>query len=280
MFKLDNDFLISLGLGALPAEDKNKLLAHTYETLEMRVGMKLAEQMTDSQLDEFQQYIDRSDEQGALKWLETNFPNYKQVVAEELENLRQEIKTTAPQILASVGLPPPLENSVNPLTEQPPAQFTAQPQPSVYPQQAQQSFVQPVPQQQAVQPLAQEWQMPPQPVQQQYSQPEPVQQIINSNYTNPVQQPVQQFAQSTTSYQPPAMPQYSVHPVQSVPTSQQNYPVQNPIYTAPVTATTPTNVDYSVNSTTNPYLQQPGFTAQTSNLVQPQVPQDPTSGVQ
>jgi hypothetical protein len=101
MFKLDNQLLVDLGLGSLPADEKNRMLAHIYETLEMRVGMKLAEQMTDAQLDEFEGFIDRNDEAGALKWLETNFPNYKQVVADELEKLKAEIKTSAPQILAA-----------------------------------------------------------------------------------------------------------------------------------------------------------------------------------
>src|SRR4029079_10095410 len=81
------------------AAEKNKMLAHIYETLELRVGMKLAEQMTDAQLDEFEKYIDANDEAGALKWLETNFPNYKDVVADELEKLKTEIKGQAPQIL-------------------------------------------------------------------------------------------------------------------------------------------------------------------------------------
>lgn len=101
MFKLDNALLEELGLGALPADEKNKMLAHIYETLEMRVGMRLAEQMTNEQLDEFESFIDRNDEAGALKWLETNFPNYKQVVAEELDKLKAEIKQAAPQIVAA-----------------------------------------------------------------------------------------------------------------------------------------------------------------------------------
>jgi hypothetical protein len=67
----------------------------------MRVGMKLAEQMTNEQLDEFESYIDRQDEAGALKWLETNFPNYKDVVASQLELLKAEIKSAAPQIVAA-----------------------------------------------------------------------------------------------------------------------------------------------------------------------------------
>lgn len=103
MFKLDDNLLKELGLGDLPVAEKNKMLAHIYETLEMRVGMKLAEQMTNEQLDEFEAFIDRNDEAGALKWLETNFPNYKQVVADELENLKSEIKLAAPQILAAAA---------------------------------------------------------------------------------------------------------------------------------------------------------------------------------
>ena len=101
MIKLDDDLLKELGLDTLPPEEKKKMLAHIYETLEMRVGMKLAEQMTDAQLDEFEQFITRNDEAGALRWLETNFPNYKDVVAEEFEKLKAEVKQAAPQIVAA-----------------------------------------------------------------------------------------------------------------------------------------------------------------------------------
>ncbi len=107
MFKLDNNLLEELGLGDLPAEQKNSMLQHIYETLEMRVGMKLADQMSNDQLDEFEGFIDKNDEAGALKWLETNFPDYKKVVADELETLKTEIKGTANKILeASKNQPP------------------------------------------------------------------------------------------------------------------------------------------------------------------------------
>lgn len=101
MFKLDDALLEELGLSGLPANEKEAMKAHIYETLEMRVGMKLAEQMTNEQLDEFEAFIDRGDEAGALQWLETNFPDYKQVVANELEALKNEIKANAAQILAA-----------------------------------------------------------------------------------------------------------------------------------------------------------------------------------
>jgi len=101
MIKLDDNLLQELGLGSLPPEEKKKMLAHIYETLEMRVGMELAKQMTDAQLNEFEEFINRNDEAGALRWLESNFPNYKDVVAAEFEKLKLEIKQVAPQIVAS-----------------------------------------------------------------------------------------------------------------------------------------------------------------------------------
>lgn len=101
MFKLDDNFLAEVGLSALPAEEKRKMLAHIYETLELRVGMKLAQNMTDAQLDEFEQLMDANNEEGALKWLETNVPNYKDVVATELAALKVEISAQAPGILAA-----------------------------------------------------------------------------------------------------------------------------------------------------------------------------------
>lgn len=101
MIKLDDTLLQELGLANLPPEEKKKLLAHIYETLEMRVGMKLAEQMSDAQLSEFEQFIDRNDEAGALRWLESNFPNYKDVVSAEFERLKVEVGQAAPQILAA-----------------------------------------------------------------------------------------------------------------------------------------------------------------------------------
>lgn len=148
MFKLDDNLLRELGLGALPSGEKNKMLQHIYDTLEMRVGMKLAEQMTNEQLDEFEGFIDRNDEPGALKWLEANFPNYKQVVADELEALKTEIRGHAPAILqasqeqaAQVATGAPVAPTVpagQPQTPQP--QHPQYPQPPQVPQQPVQPY--------------------------------------------------------------------------------------------------------------------------------------------
>lgn len=115
-FTLDYNTLDELGLAGLPPEEKKKFLAHILETLEMRVGTTLASQMTDAQLDQFEQLMPteqdspeqiRDKEQAALKWLETNFPSYKDVVGSELDKLKAEIKQIAPEIVASSTQQPP-----------------------------------------------------------------------------------------------------------------------------------------------------------------------------
>lgn len=101
MIKLDDNLLTELGLGSLPKEEKAAFLKHMYETLEMRVGTRLAEKMSDAQMAEFEQFINGNDEQGAFRWLEANFPDYKDVVAEEFSKLKDEVRPLAPQIVAA-----------------------------------------------------------------------------------------------------------------------------------------------------------------------------------
>jgi len=98
MFKLDANLLRELGLGDLPPDEQNLLLSTIYERLEQRTGQALAEQMSEAQLDEFELFIDNDDEEGALSWLERNFPQYREIVAAELELLKHEVAEQADEI--------------------------------------------------------------------------------------------------------------------------------------------------------------------------------------
>ncbi len=100
---LDRTLLEEIGLGSLPENEKTSLISHIYETLEMRVGMRLADQMTNDQLDEFEKYFEAKDDAGAFNWLETNFPNYKQIVQDEFNKLKEEIRLSAPQIIQAAS---------------------------------------------------------------------------------------------------------------------------------------------------------------------------------
>ena len=139
MFQLDDQFLIDVGLGGLPEEQKKPFLQHTYDQLERKVGVRLSEGMTDEQLAEFESIIDRKQEvvdqwiathapnfqteeifqrlaqatnlpvedpglkaeYAATKWLEVNRPDYRDVVARTLEEIKQEISQNKDAILGT-----------------------------------------------------------------------------------------------------------------------------------------------------------------------------------
>lgn len=99
MIKLDYALLEELGLGNLDKEAKDSLLASMYERLELNVGTVIAADLTDAQLKEFEQLIDKNDQSAALEWLQNNYPNYKQVVEAELNKLKAEVSQGSDKIL-------------------------------------------------------------------------------------------------------------------------------------------------------------------------------------
>jgi hypothetical protein len=139
MFQLDDKFLQDVGLSDLPEDQKQAFLQHIYSELELRVGTKLSEGMNEEQLSQFEAFVDQDEqkvtawferylpnyrelpdfqslkasapadiseavllsEYGSLKWLEMNRPDYKQVVASELEALKSEITQNRDSILGT-----------------------------------------------------------------------------------------------------------------------------------------------------------------------------------
>ena len=75
MFQLDDKFLDDIGLNDLPDDQKKSFLQYIYDELELRVGTKLSDGMSDEQLEEFESIIDRKDEI-IVTWLNENAPNY------------------------------------------------------------------------------------------------------------------------------------------------------------------------------------------------------------
>lgn len=107
MIQINDEMIQKLGLGNLPESERKSLLAHFVETLELRVGMRLAQNLTDEQLDEFERLlpvggdsdeVKKQKEAAAMKWLETNYPNYKDVVQDEFNKLQEELKRDAEKI--------------------------------------------------------------------------------------------------------------------------------------------------------------------------------------
>lgn len=154
MFRLDDQFLKDIGLDSLPEEQKKPFLQHIYSELELRVGTRLSDGLSDAQLEEFEKIIDRDQDkiQGwlaehapgyaqeeafaklqkatglepndpglvaeytATKWLEVNRPDYRQVVATVLEDLKREISGNRDAILGGMN-PQPQQNPAQPPIE-------------------------------------------------------------------------------------------------------------------------------------------------------------------
>ena len=89
MFQLDDKFLQDVGLGDLPADQKQMFLDHFREQLELRVGTRLSEGLSDAQLEEFESFIDRNDEK-VNAWLAVNVPQYEE------DTIFQQLKAGAP----------------------------------------------------------------------------------------------------------------------------------------------------------------------------------------
>lgn len=281
MFKLDDNLLQELGLGALPPAEKNQMLNHIYMTLEGRVGVKLAEQMSPEQLDEFEKFIDTGvngsdisystnflndnkagwqtseeyqtqhksaqdaaarnnrpfnenaviSEFAALSWLEINFPTYKDVVSDQLEKLKGEIKLVAPQIMQASAahaqqmqqqaamqprMAAPGQPMYAPAPQGYPAGYPAQPMaaPQGYYQQPMPQYAQPAPQgyyyQQA-------------PMQPGYAQPMPQQ-----AYRPVQQQPMPQQYPQAPAAPAPAAPAPQPQAPQSPPTPEPQAPTTPP----------------------------------------------------
>lgn len=138
MFQLDDNFLQQVGLGGLPEDQKQAFLAYFREQLEFRVGTKLSDGLSESQLSEFEAFMNRNmditnqwvaanvpdyqndqvyqklkagapdtvtaddilAEYASLRWLSINRPDYRDVVAGTMDELRQEVIKNRDAILS------------------------------------------------------------------------------------------------------------------------------------------------------------------------------------
>lgn len=98
MLQLDKNWLAQQGITGLTDEDAQSLLQYVYSELELRVGMRLSENLSDGQLREFETIAKTGDDKRQLEWLEANCPDYKSVVKDELERLAEELRSNRERI--------------------------------------------------------------------------------------------------------------------------------------------------------------------------------------
>lgn len=253
MLKLDNNLLEELGLGSLPETQKRQMLQHIYDTLELRVGTQLANQMTDKQLEEFEKFIDAggdANQAQALQWLEANLPNYKDVVQQTFDALKVEVKSMAPQLLTSAAQQPQEAQIVSqqPITgpTQPQAYASPAQQPYGTPPMAPPSPQQVMPSQQTPVDPGQQWQASTQPMPassqpSSYAQAQPYAPAAPVNPPQPQDSPV-----------PPTTDPYAAPPTQ--------FSQPSPVFSQPEPQNTPTPPSVAPSWQPQPPVQpwQPG----------------------
>ena len=138
MFQFDESFLEQVGLSNMPQEQKDTFLQYAQDQLEVRIGEKMSEGLSEEQLDEFEKIIDNdqetvqkwlaqfgdyqndetfiklkedADADGdaqmlladyvTAKWLDQNCPQYQQIIHDVMGELQEEISQQKDAILAN-----------------------------------------------------------------------------------------------------------------------------------------------------------------------------------
>ena len=138
MFQFDESFLEQVGLSNMPQEQKDNFLQYAQDQLEVRIGEKMSEDLSEAQLDEFEKIIDNDQETVqkwlaqlgdyqndetfiklkedadmdgndqmlladyvTAKWLDQNCPQYQQIIHDVMGELQEEISQQKDAILAN-----------------------------------------------------------------------------------------------------------------------------------------------------------------------------------
>lgn len=103
MFRLDAELLEELGLGGLRPDLANLALRTMYDLLEDAVGRQLALRMTAAQMDSFGYLTDIDDPAAAAEFLSSALPDYESVVGDELERLKDQIRSESGAVMEAVS---------------------------------------------------------------------------------------------------------------------------------------------------------------------------------
>ena len=94
--EFNEDFLAEMGLSAMPEEQKQDFLNYVQEELEIRIGERIARGLTEVQLNEFDMISDQGE---AAKWLQVNRPDYREIVARTIAEMKEEIRANRRRLI-------------------------------------------------------------------------------------------------------------------------------------------------------------------------------------
>jgi hypothetical protein len=101
MIDEDKALAQELGLDGLSQEVQTQQISNFYKTLHLRISMALEDLLTDEQLEEFGQ-VNESGDEATEAWFKQAVPNYDQIVEEQTEGLKSDIKQNAERIRSAI----------------------------------------------------------------------------------------------------------------------------------------------------------------------------------
>lgn len=96
--KFDENFLTEMGLLSMPEDQKQQFLSYLQEELEVRIGERISNGLTETQLNEFDLINDPAE---AAKWLNTNRPDYREIVNRTIEEMKTEVQANRDRLLGT-----------------------------------------------------------------------------------------------------------------------------------------------------------------------------------
>ena len=95
--QFDENFLQQMGLSSMPADKKQDFLKYIQDELEVRIGRRISEGLSEEQLQEFDSLTETAD---IAAWLEKNRPDYHEIVDRCIEEMKQAIVKNRDQLLS------------------------------------------------------------------------------------------------------------------------------------------------------------------------------------
>ena len=94
--QFDENFLQEMGLSSMPADKKQDFLNYIQNELEIRIGRRISEGLTEAQLQEFDNLTEAAD---IAAWLEKNRPDYHEIVDRCIEEMKEAIVKNRAELL-------------------------------------------------------------------------------------------------------------------------------------------------------------------------------------
>ena len=94
--EFNDNFLQEMGLSEMPDDQKQRFLDYVQEELEVRIGERISEGLSEVQLNQFDLITDQAE---ATKWLEANRPDYRNIVASTIAEMKDDIRANRDRLI-------------------------------------------------------------------------------------------------------------------------------------------------------------------------------------